>query len=133
MRSTQTTEHVMICGIERKVNVTFDIVSFGHSGGWDEPPEGASIEIEAIHDAETDRDLTEFCMNTRNLWGQRNYHSGYWHQDWKGQFVFNYMHHDETIADAIEESICERISDFEDHEPDYDYSYEPDTRGEYDV
>lgn len=125
----------IIGGIERTLSVSFTVHSFGSPDSWDEPGDPAELEIEAIHDAETDRDLTDFCHSVRDLWGSPIKITNYGRNAWAppnpmldailgervssvlGDFFAYHPPHlrleVQSIAETIEQEIHENLHEYE--------------------
>lgn len=151
---------ITICGFERTVEVDFRVTSLGSSDSYwsqGDPPE---IEIDAVRDAESGRDITDFCEKTRDLWAANPTHSEGWFNVGHGPARMNPYYNNayavkheprvypawaqitvnaQTLFDTLYEDIIVNHMpepDMDDFEPDYErsnYFATADTRGEYDV
>lgn len=76
-RDYQQECYIVICGEERAVTVDFRVTSWGSSDTYWEPGDAPEIEIDAVHDSESGRDLLDFVSTTRDLWAHAQHSEGY--------------------------------------------------------
>lgn len=69
---------IEICGIPTDVTAVFNINSFSTPASWDEPGEGAEVEVTAVYyadDKEGKRDISDMLSGLRDL--EFRYHTTY--------------------------------------------------------
>ena len=114
--------HIIIMGEERAVEVDFTIHSFGTADGWLEPGDPPEVEVDKVMSG--DRDITQFCSEVRDLYGDGKgfelYHGGLLDGSY-GPWCTTQYNSNRTLMEAIEEQIIENLHQYETDPFWYDY------------